>query len=313
MSFEQFRKKNSSLITIYLILIILFVATSLISPVFYSYENISNILHQSASLGIISLGQTFIVLLAGADLSVGAVVSLVTVLCATLMKDTSLAIFLSMLLCLAVGTGIGLLNGLLVSKGKLPCLLATMSMMVLIQGVTLLIKASPGGYIPRSFGNIITSNLYFVPLPAIIFVLLIIAAIIILRKTILGNYIYATGGSEENAKLAGINVDMVKIFSFMICGFMAAVAGLVLAGRIRSGDPLIGTSFNLDSITAVILGGTSFAGGYGGVEGTIAGALIISMLSNMLNLLNVSSFYRYIVKGLILLVAVILYSLRRKR
>ncbi len=229
------------------------------------------------------------------------------------MKDTSLAIFLSILLCLAVGTGIGLLNGLLVSKGKLPGLVATMSMMALIQGVALQIMGSPGGYIPRSFGNIITGNFCFIPFPAIIFVLVIIAAIIVLRKTILGNYIYATGESEENAKLAGINVDMVKIFGFMICGFMSAVAGLVLAGRIRSGDPLIGISFNLDSITAVILGGTSFAGGHGGVEGTIAGALIISMLSNMLNLINISSFYQYIVKGLILIVAVILYSLRRKR
>lgn len=313
MSFEQFKKKNSSLITIYLMLIILFVATSLISPVFYSYENISNILRQSASLGIISIGQTFIVLLAGADLSVGAVVSLVTVLCATLMKDTFLTIFLSILLCLAVGTGIGFLNGLLVSKGKLPGLIATMSMMVIIQGVSLLIMASPGGYIPRSFENFITTNLCFIPLPAIIFILLIVIAIIVLRKTILGNHIYATGGSEESAKLAGINVDRVKIFSFMICSFMAAISGLLLAGRIRSGDPLIGTSFNLDSITAVVLGGTSFVGGCGGVEGTIAGVLIISMLSNILNLLNVSSFYQYILKGLILLVAVILYSLRRKR
>jgi len=313
MSFGQFKQKNRTLITIYLILIILFVTTSLISPVFCSYENISNILHQSASVGIVSIGQTFIILLAGADLSVGAVVSLVTVICAILMKETSLAIFLSILLCLAVGTGIGLLNGLLVSKGKIPSLVATMCTMALIQGVTLQIMDSPGGYIPRSFGNIITGNFCFVPFPAIIFALLTMAAIFILRKTILGNYIYATGGSEKNTKLAGINVDRVKIFTYMICGFMAAVAGLILAGRIRSGDPLIGTSFKLDSITAVLLGGTTFAGGHGGVEGTIAGALIISMLSNILNLLNISSFYQYIVKGLILVIAIMLYSLRRKR
>lgn len=313
MSFKEYRKKLSSLITIYLILIILFVVTSLISPVFCSYENISNILHQSASLGIVSIGQTFILLLAGADLSVGAVASLVTVLCATLMKDTFLTIFLSIILCLAVGTGIGFLNGLLVSKGKFPSLIATLSMMVLIQGVSLMIMDSPGGYIPRNFGNFITTNFCFVPLPAIIFVLLFVIAIIILRKTILGSYIYATGGSGESAKLAGINVDKVNIFGFMICGFTAAVAGLVLVGRIRSGDPLIGTLLHLDSITAVILGGTSFIGGHGGVEGTIAGVLIISVLSNMLNLLNVSSFYQYIVKGLILLVAVIIYSLRRER
>lgn len=312
MSFKQFRQKNSTLITIYLVLIILFTTTSLISPVFRSYENISNILHQAASLAIVSIGQTFILLLSGLDLSVGSVISLTTVTCATLMKDDPLAIFLTVLLCLAIGMGIGLLNGLLISKVKLPPLIATLGMMALIQGMALQIRPYPGGYIPRSFGETIIGNLYFVPVPTIILVLVIAVAIIILRKTILGNYIYATGGSEEDARLAGINIDMVKIKAYIICSFIAVVAGLVLTGRIRSGDPLVGTAFPLDSITAVIIGGTPFTGGQGGVEGTIAGALIISMLSNMLNLLNVSSFYQYIVKGLILIIVVIIYSFRRK-
>jgi len=310
--FKLLRRKDSTVITIYLILIILFIIPSLISPVFRSYGNISNILHQAASLGIVSIGQTFVILFSGLDLSVGSVISLTTVLGATLMRDSPLAIFLTVLLCLAVGAGIGFLNGFLVSKVKLSPLIATLGMMALIQGVALQIRPYPGGYIPRSFGEIITGSLYFVPVPAIILVLIITAAIIILRKTVLGNYIYATGGSEENARLAGINIDRVKIFAYAICGFVAAVAGLVLTGRIRSGDPLVGTSFPLDSITAVIVGGTPFAGGQGGVEGTIAGALIIAMLSNMLNLLNVSSFYQYIVKGLILITAVVIYSLRRK-
>jgi len=310
--FKLLRRKDSTVITIYLILIILFIIPSLLSPVFRSYGNISNILHQAASLGIVSIGQTFVILLSGLDLSVGSVISLTTVLGATLMRDSPLAIFLIVLLCLAVGAGIGFLNGFLVSKVKLSPLIATLGMMALIQGVALQIRPYPGGYIPRSFGEVITGNLCFVPVPAITFVLVIVAAIIILRKTVLGNYIYATGGSEENARLAGINIDRVKIFAYTICGFVAAVAGLVLTGRIRSGDPLVGTSFPLDSITAVIVGGTPFAGGQGGVEGTIAGALIIAMLSNMLNLLNVSSFYQYIVKGLILITAVVIYSLRRK-
>lgn len=312
MLFKLLRRKDSTVITIYLILIILFIIPSLLSPVFRSYGNISNILHQAASLGIVSIGQTFVILLSGLDLSVGSVISLTTVLGATLMRDSPLAIFLIVLLCLAVGAGIGFLNGFLVSKVKLSPLIATLGMMALIQGVALQIRPYPGGYIPRSFGEVITGNLCFVPVPAITFVLVIVAAIIILRKTVLGNYIYATGGSEENARLAGINIDRVKIFAYTICGFVAAVAGLVLTGRIRSGDPLVGTSFPLDSITAVIVGGTPFAGGQGGVEGTIAGALIIAMLSNMLNLLNVSSFYQYIVKGLILITAVVIYSLRRK-
>jgi len=228
------------------------------------------------------------------------------------MKNNPAAIFSTVLLCLAAGAGIGFLNGFLVSKVGISPLIATLGMMALIQGVALQIRPYPGGYGPRSFGEVITGNLYSVPVPAIILVLVIVAAIIILRKTVLGNYIYATGGSEENARLAGINIDLVKIFAYTICGLIAVVAGLVLTGRIRSGDPLVGTSFPLDSITAVIVGGTPFAGGQGGVEGTIAGALIIAMLSNMLNLLNVSSFYQYIVKGLILITAVVIYSLRRK-
>lgn len=312
MLFKLLRRKDTTVITIYLVLVILFIIPSLISPVFRTSRNFSNILHQAASLGIVSIGQTFIVLLSGLDLSVGSVMSLTTVLCASLMKNNPAAIFSTVLLCLAAGAGIGFLNGFLVSKVGLSPLIATLGMMALIQGVALQIRPYPGGYVPRSFGEVITGNLYSVPVPAIILVLVIVAAIIILRKTVLGNYIYATGGSEENARLAGINIDRVKIFAYTICGLIAVVAGLVLTGRIRSGDPLVGTSFPLDSITAVIVGGTPFAGGQGGVEGTIAGALIIAMLSNMLNLLNVSSFYQYIVKGLILITAVVIYSLRRK-
>ncbi|MBE0478592.1 ABC transporter permease [Candidatus Aerophobetes bacterium] len=312
MLFKLLRGKHRTVVTIYLILAVLFIIPSLVSPVFRSYENISNILNQTASLGIVSMGQTFIVLLSGLDLSVGSVISLTTVLCATSMGNDPLTIFLAVLLCLGVGAGIGSLNGILVSKVKLSPLIATLGMMALIQGVALQIRPYPGGYVPRSFAETVTGNLYHVPVPAILLVLVLIGTIIILRKTVLGNYIYATGGNEENARLAGVNIDKVKIFSYTICGLIAAVAGLVLTGRIRSGDPLVGTAFPLDSITAVIVGGTPFAGGQGGVEGTLAGALIIAMLSNMLNLLNVSSFYQYIVKGLILITAVVIYSLREK-
>ncbi|MCD6574141.1 ABC transporter permease [Candidatus Aerophobetes bacterium] len=309
---KLFKRKDRTVITIYLVLVILFIIPSIISPVFRTYRNISNILHQAASLGIVSVGQTFIVLLTGLDLSVGSVMSLTTVICATLMKNNPSMIFLTILLSLAVGAGIGFLNGFLVSKVKLSPLIATLGMMALVQGIALRVRPYPGGYVPRSFGDTITGNLFFIPVPAIILLLVVVAGIITLRKTILGNYIYATGGGEENARLAGININLVKISAYTICGLIAAVAGLVLTGRIRSGDPLVGTSFPLDSITAVIVGGTPFTGGQGGIEGTIAGALIIAMLSNMLNLLNVSSFYQYIVKGLILITAVVIYSLRRK-
>jgi len=305
-------RRDRSVVTIYLVLIVLFIIPSLISPVFRTSRNFSNILHQAASLGIVSIGQTFIVLLTGLDLSVGSVMSLTTVLCAGLMTKAPVTIFTTVLLCLGAGAGIGLANGLLVSKAKLSPLIATLGMMALIQGIALQIRPYPGGYVPRNFGEVITGNLYFVPVPAIILILVFVAAIIILRKTVLGNYLYATGGSEENARLTGINIDLVKISAYTICGLIAVVAGLVLTGRIRSGDPLVGTSFPLDSITAVIVGGTPFAGGRGGVEGTIAGALIIAMLSNMLNLLDVPSFYQYIVKGLILITAVVIYSLRRR-
>jgi len=313
MSFKDFIQKNSSFITIYMILLLLFVATSFLSPVFFTYDNITNILRQAAALCIVSLGQTFILLLAGADLSVGATVSLVTVVCATVMKDSFLSIFLSIILCLGIGSGIGAINGILVSKGKLPGLIATMSTMAIIQGISLFIMSSPGGYIPRAFADFTNGNILFIPFTGLLSILLFIIGIIVLRKSVLGNYIYATGGSESSAKLSGINTDKIKIIGFTICGFMASIAGLVLTGRIRCGDPVIGSSFPLDSITAVILGGTSFDGGHGGIEGTLAGVFILSLLSNILNLLNVSAFYQYIVKGLILLAAVVLYSLRGKK
>lgn len=313
MSFKDFTQKNGSIIIIYMVLLVLILITSFLSPVFFTYNNLTNILKQAAALCIVSLGQTFILLLAGADLSVGATVSLVTVVCATLMKDSILSIFLSIIVCLCISAGIGAINGVLVSKGKLPALIATMSTMAIIQGITLLIMGSPGGYIPISFANFTNINILLIPFTGWLSISLFLVGIIVLRKSVLGNYIYATGGSESSAKLSGINTDKIKIISFTICGFMAGVAGLVLAGRIRTGDPVIGSSFNLDSMTAVILGGTSFDGGHGGIEGTLAGVFILSLLSNMLNLLNIPAFYQYIVKGLVLLAAVVLYSLRGKR
>jgi len=309
---KLFKGRQSRVATIYLVLIILFIIPSLISPVFRSWSNISNILHQAAPLAVVSIGQTFIILLTGLDLSVGSVMSLTTVVCASLMKPDPSMIMLSILLCLGIGAGIGALNGLLVSKAKLSPLITTLGMMALVQGIALQILPYPGGYVPRSFGEIFAGNFYSIPVPAIILTIVFVAAIVILRKTVFGNYVYATGGNEENARLAGINIDLVKTLSFAICGFIAAIGGLLLTGRIRSGDPLIGTSFPLDSITAVIVGGTPFTGGQGGVEGTLGGALIIAMLSNMLNLLQISSFYQYIVKGLILITAVVIYSLREK-
>ncbi len=313
MSFKDFIQKNGSIIIIYMVLLVLILITSFLSPVFFTYNNLTNILKQAAALCIVSLGQTFILLLAGADLSVGATVSLVTVVCATLMKDSILSIFLSIIVCLCISAGIGAINGVLVSKGKLPALIATMSTMAIIQGITLLIMGSPGGYIPISFANFTNINILLIPFTGWLSISLFLVGIIVLRKSVLGNYIYATGGSESSAKLSGINTDKIKIISFTICGFMAGVAGLVLAGRIRTGDPVIGSSFHLDSMTAVILGGTSFDGGHGGIEGTLAGVFILSLLSNMLNLLNIPAFYQYIVKGLVLLAAVVLYSLRGKR
>jgi len=295
----------------YVILFLLIAVASVFSPFFRSRQNIEHLLIQSVFLMIVSIGHTFVVLTGGIDLSVGSVLTLTNCVAAHTMNDSPLGIILACVFCLLIGSGIGIINGLGVTELRAFPFLMTLATMSIGEGLAYLVSPYPSGYIPHSFRFIINGKLGFVPIPGLVSILLLMIGFYIFKKTRSGVYIYAIGGSEERSYLSGINVKKVKLFVYWVSGFLASIAGLMMAARIGSGDPTIGASYGLDSYTAVVIGNTSLWGGQGGLTGTIAGVFILSLLNNILNMLNVSSYSQYVLKGIILVLA-LSFHFRRK-
>lgn len=297
---------------VYYVLVLLVIMASVSQPSFLSGRSIRNVLVGSTALGIISIGQTFVILTAGIDLSVGAVISLTNITSAILMKSNPDNVIGIVVLCLAIGLSIGALNGFLIAFGRVNPFILTLGTDAIIRGITLTISNEPGGLVTRGFAQVALGTLGPIPLPVIYLIVLLGVGIYILRKTPYGLSVYAVGGNENSARLSGLNTRMILLSVYLICGFLAAAAGLFLAARIGSGDPLIGTSFTLDAVTATVLGGTSLFGGVGGLLGTLAGVLVIGVLNTMLNLNNISTFYQWIVKGAILIIALAIDFWRKR-
>ncbi len=303
------RRGSSALVWLILLAIVIFAAA--VSPPFLGQRNIYNVFKQVAALGIVSVGQTFVILLAGIDISVGAVVSLVCCINSHVMPvEQPWAIPLGLVLSIAVGLVVGTINGFGVTKLKVAPFMMTLGMMSIVQGAAIFLRVQPGGVIPREFASPLTDNIWIIPIPLILFAVAALIGYFLLNRTVYGRHLFATGGNEISARLSGIHTDRVKMLTFIICSTMAALAGIFITARIRTGDALVGSSFGLDSITAVAIGGTSMAGGRGGIAGTIAGAFMVALLANILNLVGVSSFYQYVFKGLLIIVAVAIYAER---
>ncbi len=303
------RRGSSALVWLILLAIVIFAAT--VSPPFLGQRNIYNVFKQVAALGIVSVGQTFVILLAGIDISVGAVVSLVCCINSHVMPvEQPWAIPLGLVLSIAVGLVVGTINGFGVTKLKVAPFMMTLGMMSIVQGAAIFLRVQPGGVIPREFASPLTDNIWIIPIPLILFAVAALIGYFLLNRTVYGRHLFATGGNEISARLSGIHTDRIKMLTFIICSTMAALAGIFISARIRTGDALVGSSFGLDSITAVAIGGTSMAGGRGGIAGTIAGAFMVALLANILNLVGVSSFYQYVFKGLLIIVAVAIYAER---
>jgi ribose transport system permease protein len=297
---------------VYLILIILIIATSFLSPVFLKWRNFENLLRQVVPVGFVSLGQTFAILTAGIDLSVGSVVSLASCLTTGIIMGRQVLVFPVLLLVICIALFIGFINGLLISKTGVHPLIVTLGMMSVVQGGILLYTKAPVGQVPPSFDFLAWGNIWKIPFPILLYGLVAAIGIIFLKRTIFGRYVYATGGSEEVARLSGIKTVKIKIIVYMITSLTAALTGIFLASRMGMGDPLVGERYMLDSIIPVLIGGTRLTGGKGGIEGTIAGVFIFSILSNALNLLNVSAYWQWIVEGLVVIVSVSLYFRQKK-
>ena len=288
-------------------LVLLVVGISIISPEFRTGSNFLSLLRQSSINGLIAFGMTCVILTDAIDLSVGSVLALSTVLCAG-MISSGVPAGAAMLMALVIGTVLGAVSGLLVTKGRLQAFIATLITMTVYRGATMIytggkpISNLGDSFVLKLLGR---GNFYRVPIPAILLLLIFAGFYFLLNKTTFGRAVYATGSNWKCAKLAGINIHRTKIIVYAISGFMSALSGLILLSRLGSAQPQLGDGFELDAIAAVALGGTSMSGGRGKIYGTLIGVLIISVLNNGLNILGVSSYYQDVIKGFVILVAVL--------
>ena len=285
----------------------------LCTPVFASQVNILNLVRQVSVIGIVALGEMLVILTGGIDLGVGSIVGFAGVIAATLQRDNA-GLVPSLAAPLWVGSLTGLVVGILVTRGHIPSFVATLGVLAGLQGATLVFtNAQPITGLKDDFRTIGTGYIGDIPLPIVIYAVAIIATGVLLGRTSFGRAIYAIGGNENAARLSGIRVDLFKTLVFVISGLGAALGALILTARLNSGQPNSGQGYELDAIASVVIGGTSLSGGRGSVLGTLAGALLIGVLSNGLVLMNVSPYYQPIIKGAIIVGAVLLDQIGRRR
>jgi ribose/xylose/arabinose/galactoside ABC-type transport system permease subunit len=281
-------------------------------PNFASLANLDAVLRQVAVLGIVSLGQTFVILTAGIDLSVGMLMGLVTVLSNGIMAGDPTLIPVVAVLALVIGVVVGLANGAGVVVFRVNPLIVTLAMMSVLQGVIFLYTDRTVGSAPPEFRELAYGSIGPLPTSIVLLGILTVGSWVVLQQTPLGRYIYAVGSASPSARRAGIGVGRVTAAAYVICGALAGIAGLVLAARLGSGYTGAGAGFELDSIVAVVLGGTALSGGRGGVPGTVAGVVLLALIANMLNLLGISPFTQRVVNGLIIIAAIAIYTARRR-
>jgi inositol transport system permease protein len=309
---------------IFLIFGVMILVASVLSPAFVSSTNLINIVRQMSIVGLIALGVTGIIVSAGIDLSSGSVVGLTAVVAASMaqMPDYSAAFYpglnlpliVPVLAACVVGALVGLINGTLVAKARIPPFIATLGTFTAIRGAANLYTGGrPISNLTDDYNFIGQGDVAGVPVPIIILVVMAIFTHILYAHTKFGKYIYAIGGNEQAARVSGINAARYKMLIYVYASFLAGLAGLVVSSRIGSGQPGLGVGYELDAIAAAVIGGTSLsAGGIGTVAGTIVGALIIGVLNNTLDLMNVSAFWQQIVKGCIIVGAVIIDQLKNR-
>ncbi|HVP19495.1 MAG TPA: ABC transporter permease [Spirochaetia bacterium] len=294
---------------VYVFLLAVVILAAIVSPVFFQAKNVFNILRQASALGILAVGQTVVVISGGIDLSVAAVMQLAGVSVAEITKGDNRYVWIALPVVLAACSLIGLGNGLLVAKRKVQPFISTLFVGLLVTGLRLLVtRATPSGVLPSSIRVMGSGSVGPVPNALVIFALIVAAAGMMLTRTTWGRRIFAVGGNPRAASLNGISVDRVTTVSYVVCGFLAAVSGIVLVGYLGYADQEIGTGYDLDSIAAVAVGGTLLGGGRGRVSGTVAGVLLMAILLNLVLLLKLKVEYQLVLRGLVILGAVAFYS-----
>jgi ribose transport system permease protein len=297
------------------VFVLAWIVVTLHGGTFLTVANVVNMLQRSVGLGIVAAGQTVVILLGSLDLSVAQLISLASLLAATTMDGQSANVLPAIALVLAVGAGVGLLNGLIITKLRVNAFIATLGMALIIQGLIDDRWDGPAGAVSSGFKSFGYTRFGVIPASVFLLVAVVAAVYLILRYTRFGYRIYAVGGDEDVSKLSGLRTHRTIIAGHVLCSLTAAITGLFLASRLASGTPTVGPDggYDLESIAAVVLGGTALMGGRGGVLGTLGGVFILSVLDNTFNQLEVNAFLKDVVRGLIIIAAVAVYARRQGR
>ena len=294
-------------------LIVLCATLWILTPHFLTVSNLLNVVEQTSINATVAVGMTFVILSAGIDLSVGSIVALSGVVLGTALQ-AGYPLALALPASLAAGFACGVTNGALISWGRLPPFIVTLGTMSIARGAALLVtEGRPISGFDAAFRSLATGRVGFIPAPVIVMAVVYVIAHVLLTRTTFGRYVYAIGGNEEATRLSGVPVRFHKTMIYGVSGLTSAVAAVVLTARLNSAQPIAGIMYELDAIAATVIGGTSLMGGEGTLGGTLVGALIMGVLRNGLNLLGVSSFLQQIVIGGVIVVAVLLDTMLKKR
>lgn len=306
-------KENLGIIVAFLVLCVFLSVFPKTSGSFFTRQNIFNVLRQISTNLFLACGMTMVIILGGIDLSVGSIIALSGCISAGCVARYNLPLPIALLMGLLVGLLVGMFNGAVISKTTIPAFIVTLATMNIVKGLAYVYTGgSPVRVVTKEWQFLGAGYVGIFPTPVVILVIVLIITAIIMNKTKMGRHMYAVGGNQQAAEFSGIKVEKVKFFVHAFSGLMAGLAGIVLASRMYSGQPTAGDGAEMDAIAAVVVGGTSMAGGSGKIGGTIIGGLIIGVLNNGLNLLNVNSFWQYVVKGVVILLAVFLDYFRNK-
>ena len=310
---------RSTAVPVYGVLVVLFAVSAVLVTVygqpFLTVNNLQNILERSVALGLVAAGQTLVILAGSLDLSVAYLISVVAVMTSFIMQGDPDRIVPALIAVTAIGAGVGLANGLIITKLRVNQFITTLGVGLILRGVLFSAFDNFAGSVPRDFQFIAYGSIGPIPIPVLLLTLAFAAAWFLLRRTHFGHHLYAVGESEEVARLSGIRSHRVIIGAHVLCSLSAVATGIFLVSRTQAGQPRVGIdgAYDLESIAAVVLGGTALAGGRGGVMGTLAGVLILAVLDNVFNALQINAFVKDILRGVIIVAAVAIYAYQARR
>ncbi len=303
-----FLRRNGPTFAVYAFIVLLFIIGITQSERFFTERNLMNVMRQSAFLGIVALGQMLVILTAGIDLSVGSLVKVSILVSAIIMNGENGNLFVAIVATLGLGVLVGLIHGLLINELRIAPFIVTLASMVILRGLGLSISTSPVGKASREFIMFYVQKIGPVPIIAFMFAVMLALTALLLRYTVFGKHLFAIGGNEEVAHLSGVPVKLTRYGVYVICSVTASITGLLWLSRMGVGDPAIGDGIELQSITAVIIGGTSLFGGRASVAGVLGGVLLLGVTANLLVMLGVNQFIQGLIQGIIIVAAVAIYK-----